>query len=42
MGRVAEGLRRKELLYIIATLVPTRDAQILEIEEDRGDFDLRL
>ena len=34
MGRVAEGLRRKELLYNTATLVPKRQAHILEAERD--------
>jgi hypothetical protein len=41
-GGVTEGLRTKELLYNAATLVPMREAHILETEQDRSDFDLQL
>ena len=34
MGGETEGLRRKELLYDIASLVPKRQAHILEAERD--------
>ena len=34
MGGETEGLRRKELLYDIASMVPKRQAHILEAERD--------
>ena len=34
MGGVTEGFRRKELPYNVATLVPKRQAHILEAERD--------
>jgi hypothetical protein len=39
-GGEAEGLRRKELLYNTATLVPMRDAHILGAGRDCGGFEL--
>jgi len=38
----AEGLRRKELLYETASLVPMLDAQIIEAKGDYAGFGLRL